>query len=213
MVIITISSASKRRRLLPGVNGIPTRDFLSMPPRPSSAAFDKALAGIAGLASKSAKLSPAEKRELKALAVKGMKTGKQGFTMSDRARCVWLIRKAGPEKLPNIKIPPRLRKLLGLLPEGDEPQETPEPLRGGNASLDPLDRLEKLGRLRGKPLTEAQFGTQRSRILADPLIGQFGEADGADPLDRLTRVGEFEASGVLTAKQAAQVTQQILDGS
>ena len=181
-------------------------------PRPSSAAFDKALAGVAGLASKSAKLTPAEKRELKALAVKGVKKGKQGFTMSDRARCIWLIRKAGPEKLPNIKIPPRLRKLIGLPPEGDEAME-PEPLRGGASTVDPLERLEKLGQLRGKVLTEPQFEAQRERILADASIAQFGESDGVDPLDRLTRVGELEASGVLTAEQSAQVTEQILNGT
>lgn len=179
-----------------------------MPLYPTSAAIDKALAGVAGLASRSAKLSPGEKRELKALAVKGMKK----FTMSDRARCIWLIRKAGPEKLPNIKIPPKLRKLLRLSSEGGG-EEPPEALRGGAPSVDPFDRLDKLGRLRGNVLAEAQFDAQRSRILADPWIARFGAADGADPLDRLTRVGELESSGVLTADQAARLTEQILDAS
>jgi hypothetical protein len=32
-------------------------------------------------------------------------------------------------------------------------------------------------------------------------------------LDRLTRVGELESSGVLTADQAARLTEQILDAS
>lgn len=179
-----------------------------MPSHPTSAAIDKALAGVAGLAGKSAKLSPAEKRELKALAVKGLKK----FTMSDRARCIWLIRKSGPEKLPNIKIPPRLRKLLGFS-SGGGGEEPPGSLRGGAPSVDPLDRLEKLGRLRGNVLAEGQFDAQRSRILADPLIAHFGAAEGADPLDRLTRVGELESSGVLTADQAARLTEQILDAS
>ena len=183
-----------------------------MPPRPTTAAVDKALAGVAGLASKSAKLSTAEKRELKALAVKGMKKGKLGFTMADRARCIWLIRKAGPEKLPNIKIPPKLKKLLGMPSERGTEKE-PEPPRGGAPSVDPLDRLEKLGRLRGNVLAEAQFDAQRSRILADPSIGLFGADDGVDPLDRLTRVGELESSGVLTGDQAARLTEQILDAS
>ena len=183
-----------------------------MPSLPTSAAIDKALAGIAGLASKSAKLSPVEKRELKALAVKGMKKGNQGFAMSDRARCIWLIRKAGPEKLPNIKIPPKLRKLLGLSPEGGG-EEPPEAVRGGAPSVDPLDRLDKLGRLRGNVLAETQFDAQRARILADPLIAHFGAAEGADPLDRLTRVGDLESTGVLTADQAARLTEQILDAS
>lgn len=178
---------------------------------PTSAAIDKALAGVAGLASKSAKLSAVEKRELKALAVKGMK-GNQGFTMSDRARCIWLIRKAGPETLPNIKIPPKLRKLLGRS-SGGAGEEPPELVRGGAPYVDPLDRLDKLGRLRGNVLAEGQFDAQRARILADPWIAHFGAAEGADPLDRLTRVGDLESSGVLTADQAARLTEQILDAS
>lgn len=182
-----------------------------MPPRPSPAAFDRALAGVGGLASKSAKLSAPEKGELEALVVKGVKKDKQGFTMSDRARCIWLIRKAGPERLPNVKVPPRLRRLLGLPPEDDTPPL--RPVRGGPPSVDPLDRLEKLGQLRGNVLTETQFESQRARILADPSIGDFGGAEGADPLDRLTRVGRLEGLGVLTADQAAQITERILDAA
>lgn len=186
-----------------------------MPPRPSPAAFDRALAGVGGLASKSGKLSPADKGELEALVVKGVKQGKQGFTMSDRARCIWLIRKAGPERLPNVKVPPRLRRLLGLPPEDGTEDDTPPllPVRGGPPSVDPLDRLEKLGQLRGNVLTETQFESQRARILADSSIGDFGGAEGADPLDRLTRVGQLEGLGVLTADQAAQITEQILDAA
>src|SRR4051812_22114943 len=128
---------------------------------PSLNDLDKALAIVAGLAAKSAKLSAAEKQELKALAVKGAKRGQQGLTMVDRARCAWLIRKAGPEKLPELpKLPRGVRRLLRLpAPEQNSTEPSP-PLRQIDA-VDPLDRLEKLGGLRGKPLTEAQFDGQR----------------------------------------------------
>jgi hypothetical protein len=183
-----------------------------MPPTPSLKSVDKALAGIAGLASKSAKLSAAEKRELKALAVKGIKLGRQGFTVADRARCVWLIRKAGPESLPNVKVPRWLRKLLHLPAIPEEGASAPLPIRSAPAQ-DPLDRLDKLVPLRGKLLSEGQFGVQRSKILGDPEIGTFGVADGIDPLDRLSKVGQHESAGTLTADQAARVTEQILDAA
>ena len=181
-----------------------------MPSTPSLKSVDKALVVIAGLAAKSAKLSPAEKRELRALTVKGTKQGRQGFTVADRARCAWLIRKAGPESLPQVRIPPRLRRLLRL----SEPPEAPvrPPIREA-ALVDPLDRLDKLAQLRDKVLSEAQFEVQRSRILLDPEIGTFGTADGTDPLDRLSMVGQLESSGTITADQAAKVTEQILDAS
>jgi hypothetical protein len=175
---------------------------------PSLNSLDKALAAAAGLASKSAKLSPAEKRELRALAAKGAKRGRAGLTMADRARCIWLIRKAGPEKIPDVRLPKRVKPLLGL--NGDTP-ESSAPLRQPDPTVDPLDRLEKLGRLRGKPLSDEQFERQRSRILEDPAIGTFGTGDGVDPLDRLTRVSELEASGILTSDQAADLTERILD--
>src|SRR5690348_6865034 len=98
-----------------------------MPPRPTIRTFDKTLAGIGTLAAKSGKLSPGEKRELKALAAKGLKNGRQGWTMADRARCVWLIRKAGPESIPNIRIPKRLRALLGR--DDRESHVEPVPVR------------------------------------------------------------------------------------
>jgi hypothetical protein len=177
---------------------------------PSLTAFDKALVAAAGLASKSAKLSPTEKRELKSLAVKGTKRGRQGFTMTDRARCVWLIRKAGPD---NLKLPRRLRKLLRLPDGGEETASMPAPLRGAIPTVDPLDRLDKLGRLRGNVLSEAQFDVQRARILADPAIGTFRAEDGADALDRLRRVGELQSAGVITAEQAARLIEQILDAA
>jgi hypothetical protein len=183
-----------------------------MPSTPSLTSVDKVLAGIAGLASKSAKLSAAEKRELKALAVKGVKPRRQGFTVADRARCAWLIRKAGPESLPHVKIPLRLRRLLRLRESpGDGPPDRP-PIRDAS-SVDPLDRLDKLAPLRERVLSEAQFEVQRAKILADREIGTFGVAEGADPLDRLSKVGELESSGTITADQAAQVTEQILVAS
>jgi hypothetical protein len=174
---------------------------------PSFKDIDKALVVAAGLAAKSAKLSSEEKQELQALAVKG----ETGLAMVDRARCAWLIRKAGPEKLP--KLPKRARRLLGLPAPGEDSTEPSAPLRRIDPAVDPLDRLEKLGGLRGKPLTEAQFDRQRSKILADPAIGIFGTDDGLDPLDRVTRVGELEAADLLTSDQAADLTDRILDAA
>jgi len=182
-----------------------------MPPTPSLKSVDKALAGIAGLASKSAKLSAAEKRELKALALKGIKPGRQGFSVADRARCAWLIRKAGPESLPNVKTPRWLRRLLRLAENPEQGALVP-PIRAVPAQ-DPLARLDKLVPLRGKLLSEGQFELQRLKILADPEIGTFGVADGIDPLDRLSKVGQHETSGTITADQAARVTEQILDAA
>jgi hypothetical protein len=182
-----------------------------MPRTPSLSALDKALAIAAGLASKSTKLSPAEKRELRALAAKGAKRGRQGLTMADRARCAWLIRKAGPETVPDIRLPERLKRVLGLTEPVKHTTEPPYLLGRTDPAVDPIDRLEKLGRLRGKPLTDEQFDRQRSRILMDPAIGSFGMDDGVDPLDRLTRVGELEAAGILTSDQAAELTERILD--
>jgi hypothetical protein len=170
--------------------------------------LDKALVAAAGLASKSAKLSPPQKKELRALAAKGAKGGRQGFTMADRARCAWLIRKAGPEKIPDVRLPKRVKRLLGL--DGDTTELSP-PLLQADPTVDPLDRLEKLAALRGKPLSEEQFQRQRSKILDDATIGTFGTGNGVDPLDRLTRVGELEASGILTSDQAADLTERILD--
>ena len=183
-----------------------------MPPTPSLKSVDKALAGIAGLASKSAKLSAIEKRELKALAAKGMKPGRQGFTVADRVRCAWLIRKAGPESLPNVRIPRRLKRLLHLR---ENPADGPKVLPPIRSVLvqDPLERLDKLVPLRGKLLSEGQFEVQRSRILADPEIGTFGAADGTDPLDRLSKVARLETSSTITAEQAARVTEQILNAA
>jgi hypothetical protein len=180
-----------------------------MAPIPSLKSVDKALAGFAGLLCKSPNLSDDEKKALKALAAKGVKPGKQGFTVTDRAHCVWLIRKAGPERLPNVKIPPWLRKLLHLRERSEGapvlPPITPAPAQ------DPLDRLAKVAPLRGKNLSEAQFDLLRSKILADPEIGTFGTADGTDQLDRLSKVAQLESSGTITAQQAVRVTEQILD--
>lgn len=171
-----------------------------MPPTPSLAAFDRALLAVAGLAAASPRLSAAERRELAKLAA----AGGNSLTMADRARCAGLIRKAAPETLPDVRIPPRLRKLL-------RPDPAPRQLRGPAPTVDPLDRLVKLGRLRGTVLSEAQFEGQRARILADPAIGAFGAAEGVDPLDRLTQVGALEAAEILEPEQAARLTEQILD--
>jgi hypothetical protein len=173
---------------------------------------DKALAAVAALAAKSTKLSAAEKKELKALAAKSVKPGKQGLTMADRAHCCWLIRKAGPESLPNVKVPPGIKRRLHL-PEGSENgQHVPPSIKPAPAQ-DPLDRLEKLVPLRGKILSDAQFDDQRARILADPTIGTFGTADGIDPLDRIGKVAQLESSGTITAQQSARVTEQILSAA
>lgn len=179
-----------------------------MPKTPSTAVLDKALVAIAGLACKSAKLSPAEKPELKALVAKGAKAGK--FNMTDRARCIWLIRKAAPENIPNVRVPDRVKRVLGLGNGHDE--SLPPPTRE-RPLTDPLDRLEKLGELRGRPLTDSQFAGQRERVLADPLMSSFGSDEKVDPLDRLTKVARLEEAGILTADQAARVTEQILNAT
>jgi hypothetical protein len=175
--------------------------------------LDKALVAVAVLAAKSAKLSPAEKRELKALATKGAKPGRAGFSHAERARCVWLIRRAGPESIPNLPpLPPWLRRLLHLgLDEKDDGGD--RPLLRGTSTEDPLSRLEKLATLRGVVLSEAQFELQRTRLLGDPTIGTFGLADGVDPYDRLKRVGDLEVAGVLTKEQAGLIVEQVLDAT
>jgi len=173
------------------------------------AALDRTLAALGLLASKSAKLSPAEKRELRALAGKAGKSGRQGLGHADRARTIWLIRKAAPERMPNVDVPPRLRKLLRM---GRAEHEERRSLRSAPAT-DPLDRLEKLGSLRGKLLTQEQFEAQRARILAAPAIGSYIGEDGSDPLDRLSKVSQLREQEVLTAEQAADLTEQILGGA
>lgn len=188
----------------------------SVPSKPSVSltSFDKALVATAGLASKSVRLSPAEKRELKTLAAKGAKSGRSGFTMADRARCIWLIRRAGPDQIPEVKVPKPLRRLVGKLTERSPSHtEAPRLLRQADPTVDPLDRVEKLGRLRGQPLTEEQFQRQLTKILDDPSISAFGVDDGADPFDRLTRVSALETSGVLTPEQAAAIVEEILDAT
>ena len=71
----------------------------------------------------------------------------------------------------------------------------------------------KLGSLRATVLTEEQFHAQRARILADPAIGIYSDEPGSDPLDRLTKVAQLQDQGVLTAGQATDLTEQILNGS
>lgn len=162
-----------------------------MPKSPSVTSLDRALVALAVLASKSAKLSPTEKTELRALGRKGAKSGNQGFGMADRARCIWLLRKAGPERLPSIEIPVRLKKLLKLDSGAAQPAA---PAIRERPSVDPLDRLKTLGDLRGKPLTEAQFSAQRDLILADPLVASYGAGDDIDPLERRRRSAAQRAS-------------------
>lgn len=181
-----------------------------MPPvKRSTANLDRGLVFVAGFAVKSAKLSDGEKQELEALATKGRKKGKSGFNVSDRARCIWLIQKAGPETIPTGKVPKWLLRIFGF------GRKTPDilPLGEPPPMVDPLDRLEKLGRLRGAPLSDEQFATQVSRVIRDPGMTTFGADQGTDALDRLSRVGELEASGVLTPEQGAELTQRILDAS
>src|SRR4051794_24115471 len=95
-----------------------------MPRRPSLATIDKALVAVAGVASKSAKLSSTEKRELRALAAKGAKSGRQGWTITDRARCIWLLRKAGPE---NVPIPEWVRNRIGSIGSTSGNADHPSP--------------------------------------------------------------------------------------
>jgi len=181
-----------------------------MPPvKPSTANLDKGLVFVAGFAVKSARLSDGEKKELKALTTKGSKKGRLGFNASDRARCIWLIRKAGPETIPTGRVPGWLLRIFRFA------KKSPDilPVRELAPTIDPLDRLEKLGRLRGAPLSDEQFATQVSRVLKNPGIATFGADLGTDALDRLSRVGELETSGVLTPEQAAELTQRILDAS
>jgi hypothetical protein len=123
-----------------------------------------------------------------------------------------LIRKAGPESLPNVTIPRWLRRLLRLSDSPKEGASVPPPIRSVPVQ-DPLERLDKLVPLRGKLISEGQFELQRLKILADPEIGTFGMAHGIDPLDRLSKVGQHESSGTITADQAARVTEQILDAA
>lgn len=177
-----------------------------MPKTPSTAAIDRALMGIGGLASKSVKLSAAEKTELEALVKRGAKSGKLG--MADRARLIWLIRKAGPESIPDLRIPPQVKKLLKLKRNGNP--EAAKTIREA-PKVDPLDRLEKLGALRGRPLSDAQFVAQRDLLAADPHIASFrGDAD-ADPLDRLMKVAQLQEAEILTPEQSARITEQILE--
>lgn len=178
-----------------------------MPPKPNLARVDKALLLAAGLAAKSGKLSAREKAELRALVVKGAKRGAQGWNTADRLRCMWLIKKAGPEALPKGEVPDWLRKLLRRSSAAGE-----DPVRE-RAGVDPLTRLVKLGELRGAVLSEEQFASQVTKVMSDPFMPTYGAADGVDPLDRLSKVGELQSLGVLTEAQASALTSQILDAS
>ena len=125
--------------------------------------------------------------------------------MIERARCAWLVRKAAPG------VPPWVRDRIDSRRAAPGPPPLPESVPPAPAGVDPLDRLEKLGSLRERVLTEPQFEAQRARILADPGIAAFGAAEGVEPLDRLARVGALQEAGVLTADQGARLTEQILD--
>ena len=168
--------------------------------RLSLATLDRALAAAGALATKSGKLSAAEKRELRTLVTKAAKTGRQGLAHADRARVAWLIRKAGPEK---VRLPGGLDERLKRRKEG-EPRA---PLRSPTA-VDPLDRLEKLGALRSR-LTDDQFRSQRERILGDEAIADF-DIEDVDPLDRVAKIGNLVETGVLSDQQAADLTARIL---
>src|SRR5256885_17075540 len=69
-------------------------------PRAYRGHLDRGLVLAATLAAKSPKLTPAEKRELTALVKKHKPTGRGGWTMADRARCVGIVPKGPPESMP-----------------------------------------------------------------------------------------------------------------
>lgn len=116
---------------------------------------DRGILLAASVAVRSPKLTPAEKRELRTLIKKhgGRGAARSGWSMADRARCAWLVRKALPETLR----PPKPGGPDGALPPG-RPYD-----------VDPLDRLEKLAALHERGvLTDAEFAREKQKILGAP---------------------------------------------
>ena len=116
---------------------------------------DRGILLAASVAVRSPKLTPAEKRELRTLIKKhgGRGAARSGWSMADRARCAWLVRKALPETLR----PPKPGVPDGALPPG-RPYD-----------VDPLDRLEKLAALHERGvLTDAEFAREKQKILGAP---------------------------------------------
>lgn len=116
---------------------------------------DRGILLAASVAVRSPKLTPAEKRELRTLIKKhgGRGAARSGWSMADRARCAWLVRKALPETL-------RAPKPGG--PDGALPPGRPY-------DVDPLDRLEKLAALHERGvLTDAEFAREKQKILGAP---------------------------------------------
>jgi hypothetical protein len=111
---------------------------------------DRGILLAATVAARSPKLTPAEKRELGALVKKhrGRNAARSGWSMADRGRCVWLVRKAMPETIGRPK----------PLPPGD----APAPRQASD--VDPLDRLEKLAALHERGvLTDAEFAREKQK--------------------------------------------------
>lgn len=180
-----------------------------MPPRfpKFSGRFDKALLYASELAVRSGKLSDKDKAELRRLITKGRKKGKQGWSLSDRTRCLYLVRKAGPE---DLKLPEWMRRILGLGREGDLGDTEPVPIRS-SSDTDPLERLMKLGDLRDREVVAPeQFELQRAQLLADQTIAAYGEVDH---LDRLSLLGDLKARQIITEEQFDRVRSRILDAS
>jgi Short C-terminal domain len=117
---------------------------------------DRGILLAASVAVRSPKLTPAEKRELRTHIKKhgGRGAARSGWSMADRARCVWLVRKALPEALPGR---PKPGSPDGVLPPG-RPYD-----------VDPLERLEKLAALHERGvLTDAEFTREKQKILGAP---------------------------------------------
>lgn len=172
-------------------------------PKDSLKRLDREVLGKAArLVAVSPLLTPEEREELLELAHKALTTRAfAGIGYTGRFRTIRLIRKAGPETLPN-DVPPAVRRLLRMR------GETEATLNRHVTPDDPLTRIEKLHALRGKPLSEEQYAGQLAKIIGDSALPAHA---AADQLDRLAKVHELHESGALTDEQATTVTSLILD--
>ena len=172
-------------------------------PKDALKRFDREILGrTAQFAAVSPLLDPEEREELQELARKAMTTRAfAGIGHTARFRTIQLIRKAGPETLPN-DVPPAVRRLLGVR------GETEATLNRHATTEDPLTRIERLHRLRGKPLSEEQYARELVKIMGDPALPAYA---AGDQVDRLAKVHELHESGALTDDQVTTITALILD--